>query len=64
MDDPTNLEQVTLGVDTQGRTETETIRCLKRYVRRYVARELYPELVAITPTLVPANGPTSSSGST
>ncbi|MDQ6670150.1 MAG: IS110 family transposase [Chloroflexota bacterium] len=32
---------------TEGRTKPEIIRCLKRYI----ARELYPLLVAITPTL-------------
>jgi hypothetical protein len=32
----------------EGRTKPEIIRCLKRYI----ARELYPVLLAITPTLI------------
>jgi len=40
----------------EGRTKPEIIRCLKRYI----ARELYPVLLAITPTLVKADSPTDS----
>ena len=42
-----------------GRTKPEIIRCLKRYI----ARELYPILAAITSTLLPADGQVSSSKS-
>jgi transposase len=41
----------------EGRTKLEIIRCLKRYI----ARELYPVLLAATSTLVPADTSTSSS---
>jgi len=41
----------------EGRTKPEIIRCLKRYI----ARELYPVLLAATSTLVTADGSTSHS---
>ena len=41
----------------EGRTKPEIIRCLKRYI----ARELYPVLLAATSTLVPASGSSNPS---
>ena len=43
---------------SEGRTKPEIIRCLKRYI----ARELYPVLLAATSTVVSADTSTSPSG--